>query len=129
MGRGKFRFDHRKNLERMKRSPKELTVSIPLSLLPAPQLMVSLPLHSFTSRNVSDGAHLFAQISKLQSLSPSWSMQSPSTETPLLLFKLECLPPLCTPQIVFSIKVFAICTSKSQNITFIIGISEVCMDT
>ena len=82
--------------------------------------MVSLPLHSFTSRNVSDGAHLFSQISncKLQSLSPSWSMQSPSTETPLLLFKLECLPPLCTPQIVFSIKVFVICTSTSQKHNF-----------
>ena len=32
MRRGKFRFDHRKNLERMKGNPKELTVSIPLSL-------------------------------------------------------------------------------------------------
>lgn len=123
MGRGKFRFDNRKNLKRLK---MKLIVSIPLSLLPAPQFVVSFPISSFTSRLVSDGAHLHSQLSKLQSLSP-WSMQSPSAETPLVLFKLECPPPLCTPQIVFSVKVCYYALQSSY--TFFPGISKVCLDT
>lgn len=108
MGR-KLRFSRRKNDERKKiakRRENALMVSIPLSLLPAPQYIVSFPISVYTSRKVSDGADLHSQLSKIPSLSPSWTIQSPSTETPLVLIKLKCTLPLCSPQIMFSIKVY-----------------------
>ena len=109
MGGRKLRFDRRKNQERKRNAQKresELVVSIPLALLPPPtDCVVSLPLSLYTSSNVSHAAALHMRLTKLRSIPTGWTILPPSSESPLVLFKLQCLPPLCTPQVVFSIQV------------------------
>ena len=72
----------------------ELVVPIPLALLHQPtDCVVSLPLSLYTLSNVSHGAALHMQLRKLQSIQTGWTILSPSSESPLVLFKLQCLPP------------------------------------
>ena len=109
MGGRKLRFYTFKNYERKKGARKKesgLSVSIPLALLSLhPECVVSLPLSAYTLSNVSDGAALLVRLMKLRSIPTGWTMQSPSPEVPLVLFKLQCLPPIHTPQIMFTIQV------------------------
>ena len=109
MGRRKLRFYTFKNYERKKRARKKesgLSVSSPLALLSLHhECVVSLPLSVYTLSNVSDGAALHVRLRKLQSIPTGWNILSPSPEVPLVLFKLQCLPPIHTPQIIFTIQV------------------------
>ena len=76
MGKRKLRFDSRKNFERKKY--KKITVSVPLEVVSVnteeSELIVSLPLSSYTSATLPDATVLHSRISRSNPLPAGWTL-------------------------------------------------------
>ena len=96
-------------------------MSVPLRLLPKPQLVVSFPLSVYLSAKTMDASVLHSRLKKLQVSEQTHSFckfhviimnltgaVDPSCTSPLGLYKCQCRPPL-VPQVVFSIEVLCAC--------------------
>ena len=111
MGGRKLRFDSRKNRERKRQleKPLDLTVSIPLHLLPAAEFVVSISTSVYTAAVVSDSTVLHSRLKQLSILPAGWICECPPNWSgyALVIYKSEYSAVLLSPHIVFSIQVFS----------------------
>ena len=114
-GKRKLRFDQRKNYERKKR---RMTVS-PLTCpnTPSRELVVSIPLSAYTSSSATNASTLFSRLRCTGCLQKGWSIsdvpdiqQTPSSNPPLMLCKMQRPPPHFIPTLLFTIAFDDECT-------------------
>ena len=118
MGKRKLRFDSRKNFDRKRY--RKITVSVPLEVVSVntedaeeSELIVSLPLSSYTSATLPDGTVLHSRISRSNPLPAGWTLaclpESTSYLATFALCKLQIFPPLCIAHATFMLTVSPSC--------------------